>query len=172
VTGNTGPQGPAGPTGPQGDVGPQGAVGPQGPAGTNGLSEYAYIYKLDPQVVALEADILFSTNGVIVGTISHTPGSSQIQLGSAGDYAVWFNAAGVEPNQFALFQNGAPVAGSIYGSGAGTQPNPGMVIVRASANDVLTVRNHTSTAGITLQTLAGGTRINSNASILIQKLSP
>lgn len=181
--GDVGPAGPAGAQGPQGDVGPAGPAGvqgpqgdvghtgPQGPAGTGGLSEYAYIYNLDEQVVASEAEILFSTNGVIVGTIAHAAGTSTIQLGSAGDYAIWFYAAGVEPNQFSLFQNGAPAAGGIYGSGAGTQGNSGMVIITASAGDVLTVRNHTSAAAVTLQTLAGGTQINSNASILIQKIS-
>jgi hypothetical protein len=122
-------------------------------------------------VVALEADILFSTNGIIVGTITHAPGTSTIQFGSAGDYAVWFYAAGVEPSQFTVFQNGSPVAGAVYGSGAGTQPNPGMVIITAAAADVITVRNHTSAAAVTLQTLAGGTQINTNASVLIQKLS-
>jgi hypothetical protein len=172
-----GPEGPAGPTGPTGAtgatgaVGPTGATGPQGPAGTNGLSEYAYIYNLDAQTVALEADILFSTNGIIVGTIAHLAGTSTIQIGTAGDYAIWFSVSGVEPNQFALFQNGAPVGGSIYGSGAGTQINTGMVIITAAAADVLTIRNHTSAAAVTLQTLAGGTQINSNASILIQKIS-
>ncbi|WP_291565429.1 DNRLRE domain-containing protein [Clostridium sp. UBA2485] len=165
ATGTTGPTGPIGPTGATGSTGATGVTGPQG------LSEYAYIYNLLAQVVALEADIIFSTNGVIVGTIAHTPGTSTITIGTAGDYAVWFNAAGVEPNQFAVFQNGAPVAGAIYGSGAGTQPNPGMVIVTAAAGDVLTLRNHTSAAAVTLQTLAGGTQINANASILIQKIS-
>ena len=77
----------------------------------------------------------------------------------------------MEPNQFTLFQNGAPVAGGIYGTGAGTQGNNGMVVITAAAGDVLTVRNHSATSGITLQTLAGGTQTNSNASILIQKLS-
>jgi hypothetical protein len=77
----------------------------------------------------------------------------------------------VEPNQFAIFLNGALFAGSIYGSGAGTQPNPGMVILTASAGDTITLRNHSSAAAVTLQTLAGGTQANSNASILIQRLS-
>jgi hypothetical protein len=36
---------------------------------------------------------------------------------------------------------------------------------------VLTVRNHSSSAAVTLQTLAGGTQTNVNASILIEKLS-
>ena len=121
--------------------------------------------------MAIEADISFSDNGVIVGTITHAPGTSTIQIGSAGDYAIWFDVSGVEPNQFTFFQNGNPVAGSIYGSGAGTQANPGMVIITAAAADVLTVRNHSSAAAVTLQTLAGGTQTNSNASILIQKMS-
>lgn len=170
--GPAGPPGAAGAAGPPGPAGAAGPAGPPGPAGTNGLAEYAYIYNLDAQVVALEADILFSDNGIIVGAITHAPGTSTIQLGSAGDYAIWFYAAGVEPNQFTLFQNGAPVAGSVYGSGAGTQMNMGMVIITAAAGDTLTVRNHTSAAAVTLQTLAGGTQINSNASILIQKISP
>jgi len=160
--------GPTGPKGPNGATGPTGATGA---TGTNGLSEYAYIYNLDAQVVAIEADISFSSNGVIVGTITHAPGTSTIQIGSAGDYSVWFYANGVEPNQFTLFQNGAPVAGSVYGSGAGTQGNTGMVIITAAAGDILTVRNHSSASAVTLQTLAGGTQINSNASILIQRLS-
>jgi hypothetical protein len=46
-----------------------------------------------------------------------------------------------------------------------------MVIITAAAGDVLTLRNHTSTAAVTLQTLAGGTQINSNASVLMQKLN-
>jgi hypothetical protein len=46
-----------------------------------------------------------------------------------------------------------------------------MVIITAAASDILTIRNHTSAAAVTLQTLAGGTQINTNASVLIQKLS-
>jgi hypothetical protein len=171
ATGDTGPTGSTGTTGTTGDTGPTGSTGPTGPSSTNGLSEYAYIYNLDAQVVAVESDVLFSNNGIIVGSIAHTPGTSTIQLGSAGDYAVWFYEAGVEPNQFTVYQNGAPVDGAVYGSGAGTQPNPGMVIVTAAAGDILTVRNHTSAASVTLQTLAGGTQINTNASVLIQKIS-
>ena len=171
ATGATGETGPTGPTGATGATGPAGEIGPAGATGTNGLSEYAYIYNLDAQVVAIEDDISFGSNGVIVGTITHTPGTSTIQIGTAGDYSIWFYAIGVEANQFTLFQNGAPVAGAIYGTGAGTQGNNGMVVITAAAGDVLTVRNHSAASGITLQTLAGGTQTNSNASILIQKLS-
>jgi hypothetical protein len=67
--------------------------------------------------------------------------------------------------------NGGPISPSTYGSGAGTQPNPGMVIISATAGDSLTLRNHSSASAITLQTLAGGTQQNANASVLIQKLT-
>ncbi|KGK91493.1 hypothetical protein DP73_03555, partial [Desulfosporosinus sp. HMP52] len=159
-----------GATGATGAAGATGTTGATGAAGT-GLAEFAYIYNLGLQVVPLEADVLFSDNGVIVGSIAHAPGTAPIILGTAGTYSVWFNVAGVEPNQFTLFQNGVPVAGATYGSGAGTQPNPGMVIITAAAGDVLTLRNHTSAAATTLQTLAGGTVSNADASILIQKIS-
>jgi hypothetical protein len=76
----------------------------------------------------------------------------------------------VEPNQFALFVNRALVTGTVYGSGAGTQQSYGQAIIALADGDVITLRNHTSTAAVTLQTLAGGTQTNVNASILIEKL--
>lgn len=142
------------------------------PIGPNGITgEFAYIYNLGLQVVPVEGDILFSNNGVIVGSIAHVLGTAPIILGTAGTYSVWLNVACNEPNQFTLFKNGVAVAGATYGSGAGTQPNPGMVIITANAGDVLTLRNHTSAAAATLQTLAGGTVSNADASILIEKIS-
>lgn len=79
--------------------------------------------------------------------------------------------AGVKSSQFTIFVNGAVVAGAIYGSGVGTQPNPEMIIISATVGDVITLRNHSSAADVTLQTLAGGTEANATASILIQKIS-
>ena len=171
ATGDAGTPGTTGATGATGATGDAGTPGTTGATGTAGLSEYAYIYNVAAETVAIEADITFSTNGVIVGSITHTPGTSSIVLGSVGNYAIWFVVSGVEPNQFTIFQNGAPIVGSTYGSGAGTQQNPGMVIITAAAGDVLTLRNHSSAAAVTLQTLSGGTQTNVNASILIQKLT-
>jgi len=135
-----------------------------------GLSSYAYIFNLAAQTVAVEADIIFSDNGNLTG-ISHTPATSQITIGSAGDYAIWFSVSGVEPCQFTLFHNGAPILGGTYGSGAGTQIDSGMVIETFAAGDIITLRNHSSAAAVTLQTLAGGTQTNANASVLIENLS-
>lgn len=131
---------------------------------------FAYIYNTSAQVVSLESDVTFSNNGVITNNITHTLGTSSIVLGSAGYYEISFLIAAVELNQFTLFKNGVSVVGSTYGSGDTNQPNPAAVIIRAAAGDVITVRNHTSAAAVTLQTLAGGTQTCTNASVFIQKL--
>ncbi len=184
--GATGPAGPAGatgavgPEGATGAVGPEGPTGPTGPAGTNGLngtngtsgsSQYAYVYNLLGTTVAIEADVPFSNNGILTSGITHAPGNAGVSFTSPGDYKVTYSVSGVEPAQFALFINGAQVPGTVYGSGAGTQQDNGQVIIRIAAADVLTLRNHSSAAAVTLQTLAGGTQINVNASLLIQKLN-
>ncbi|MBF0407128.1 MAG: hypothetical protein HQM10_07235 [Candidatus Riflebacteria bacterium] len=172
-TGNTGATGAQGTTGNTGNTGATGAQGTTGQTGATGggLTDFAYIYNLSAQVVPLQADVTFSNNGTMIGGIIHAPGTAVIVVSSAGNYKVTWIVAGVEPNQFALYINGAPVAGAIYGSGAGTQPNSGQVLITAAGGDVFTLRNHSSTAAVTLQTLAGGTEINANASILIEKLS-
>ncbi len=102
--------------------------------------------------------------------ISHTPGTSTVTVTTSGIYEISFSVSGVEPNQFALFINGAVSAGAVYGSGAGTQQNNGQILANLAAGDVVTLANHSSAAAVTLQTLTGGTQINVNASILIRKL--
>jgi hypothetical protein len=123
--------------------------------------------------VPLETDIIFSDNGVHSAGVTHALGSSAIIVVNAGDYKVSFSVSGTEPNQFALFLNGVMVAGSDYGSGAGTQQNSGQAILAIGANDVLTLRNHTSAAAVTLAAgpPIGGTVAAVNASVLIQKLN-
>ena len=105
---------PPGPPGPQGIQGPaedlREPAGPQGAAG--GLSDYGYIYNLAAQVVALEADVLFSTNGFLTAGILHAPGTSQIQIINDGIYEVTFSVLGTEPNQFGLFLNGVRGSGN------------------------------------------------------------
>ncbi|MBA3815309.1 MAG: hypothetical protein H0X29_02085 [Parachlamydiaceae bacterium] len=167
IGGPTGPMGPPGPAG--GPAGVTGATGATGAAG--GILDYAYIYNEGAQVIPLEADITFDSNGPISSGFTHAPGTSTIMFTNAGIYKVEFSISGVEPNQFTMFLNGAAVSGATYGSGAGTQQNCGQMIWTMSAGDVLTLRNHTSTAAVTLQTLSGGTVFNANASISILKLN-
>jgi hypothetical protein len=146
-------------------------MGLTGTAGT-GLAEYGYIYNYSARVVALEAAVLFDSNGLGTPGITHAPGSAQIKVADEGDYKVTFSVSGTEPCQFALFVNGAVVAESVYGSGAGTQQNDGQTILALSAGDVLTLVNHTSAAAVTLAAAPpiGGTATAVNASIILEKL--
>jgi hypothetical protein len=171
--GATGPAGAIGPAGVPGPVGPFGPVGAQGPAGQNGAnatSDYAYIYNVFPESVAIEDDITFSDIGLSTSAISHVPGSASINVNAAGVYAVWFSVTADQPNQFALMDNGVSVDGGTYGSGAGTQQNSGMVIVNALAGDTLTLRNHSSVSAVNLAFASGGINPAENASVLIEKL--
>lgn len=154
-----------------GAAGAAGAAGIAGIPGIGGISAYAYIYNLSPQIVAPLADITFDSNGPITTTaFTHIIGSAGITILQAGTYLVNFSVSGVETNQFALFVNGIPAPGGVYGSGAGTQQNTGLSIITVTAGATLTIENYQSAAGITLQTLAGGTQTNVNASVVILKL--
>ena len=177
AAGAAGPAGAAGVAGAIGAVGVAGASGAVGATGATGIPGiggvlgYAYIYSTSGQTIAIEADIPFDFNGIMSADITHATGSTQINIGTTGIYAVTFSVSGVEPSQFALYKNGALVAGSIYGSGAGTQLTTAQVLVAVSAGDILTIRNHSSAAAVTLQTLAGGTQTNTNASVLILRVA-
>lgn len=157
-------------------MGPIRAIGQAGSTSTIGatcgLCEYGYIYNLTPQTVPIEADVLFDSNGLMTPGIVHTLGTSQIMINVPGDYEVTFSVSGTEPNQFALFLNGSLVPGTVYGSGAGTQQNNGQAIIAIVANDVLTLRNHSSAAAVGLASVIGGTQANVNASIVIKMLNP
>jgi hypothetical protein len=123
--------------------------------------------------VALDADVTFNKNGVLTAGITHAPGivgDAGIVIVNAGTYEVTFSVSGVVPSQMAVALNGIVAPGTVYGSGAGTQQNSGQAILNVAAGSVLTVRNSTSAAAVTLQTLAGGTQTNVNASVVIEKL--
>ena len=159
-----------------GATGTTGATGDTGATGTSGLvGEFAYIYNVGAQTVPINNDVNFDTNGLITPGITHVPAADPtgepILFSVGGIYQITFSVSGVEPNQFALFLNGGVIPGATYGSGAGTQQNTGQVIVLIAPGDVLTLRNFLSAAAVTLQTLAGGTATNVNASVLIEQLA-
>ncbi|HWI49609.1 MAG TPA: collagen-like protein [Rummeliibacillus sp.] len=145
---------------------------PVTPTTCSGLCEYGYIYNLSPETVAVEADIIFDSTGIVTPGITHVPGTSQIFVTRPGIYEVTFSVSGVESNQFTLFLNGVPIPETVYGSGAGTQQNNGQAIIAIPSGGIFTLRNHSSAAAVILQTLAGGTQINVNASIILKMLSP
>jgi hypothetical protein len=98
---------------------------------------------------------------------AHTAGTAAITISSPGLYAVWFSVSALEPNDLTIELNGLSVPGSIYGSGGGTQQNSGMAIVPVSAGDRLSIA---SVSTLTLQEFAGAFGIDTNASVMIEKV--
>jgi len=185
LQGGTGPEGPPGPQGATGPAGPQGATGatgavgaagaagaagatgatgPQGPAGQ---PDYAYIYSIAPQVVAVGGTIPLPSTGQLSG---FTSSLGTLTALAAGTYSVSFSVSATEPNQISLALNGTVVPGTTYGSGAGTQQNTGQAIVTLAAGDQLTLTNSGSASAIGLATAIGGTGANVNASLYVQQL--
>ncbi|MDN4523906.1 hypothetical protein [Fictibacillus fluitans] len=151
--------------------GTPGAPGQPGPPGFS--SDHAFIYNLITQALTAEEDILFDSNGVNFGTITHTPGTAEIVINDPGDYYISFSVTGDINNQFGLFNGGILVPGTIYGSDDVNQQNLGQTILTIdTVPATLTVRYHTNVVPltVTLQTPAGGTQTNDTASVFIQKL--
>lgn len=148
--------------------------GPQGPAGPPGASsDFAFIYNLSEQALLPETDILFDSNGPNSGIVTHTAGTAEIVINVPGDYYISFSVSGDIKNQFALFNGGILVPGTIYGSDDINQQNMGQTILTVdTVPATLTVRYHTNVVPltVTLQTPAGGTQANDTASVFIQKL--
>ena len=136
------------------------------------LGDYAFIFKQNPgATVAQNADVPFDTNGAMTGAVTHVINTPTITIVSAGTYVVTFSVSGSEPNQFALFVNGIPAAGTTYGSGAGTQQNTGRAVLVLGAGNTLTLRNFVSPAAVTLAPFVGGAGPNVMASVLIEGLA-
>jgi hypothetical protein len=160
-------------TGPTGATGATGVTGPTGPTGTAGLSTFGYVYNQSIQNVPVGSDVIFDTNGPLVG-ITHTPGTAQIILPTTGNYSVLFGVTTVPGTgkQFALFLNNILVPGSIYGTANTPQLNGRVIVTVTTAPATLTLRNFTSQNGtVTLNTPVGGTEPTVDASVHIMKLN-
>ena len=161
-TGHTGATGAAGPTGATGSTGPAGPTGPQGATGAAGQPDYAYIYNTAAETVAVESDVTFSTTGPVSG-FTHVPTASTIGVETSGTYLVKFSVTGTQAGQFTLMDDGEVVGGTTYGTANAPGQDGGEAIVTLSAGDVLTLRNHTSSTSVVLETDAGGSLATVNA---------
>lgn len=78
-----------------------------------------YTYNTTSQSVAVNGNVLFSTNGIITGsTATHSAGAAEISLNKPGFYMVTVNATVANPGDAAanitleLFANGTSVNGA------------------------------------------------------------
>ncbi len=158
LDGNPGPQGDVGPAGPQGETGPAGPEGPPGPAGI--VSAYADFFALMPgdnaAPVAVGADVHFPQDGEIFGDIQRVSVDSFL-LPTAGVYQVMFQVSVTEAGQLVLALDNVELPQTVVGRATGTSQIVGLSLVRATAGQILSVRNSSQGfAALTITPFAGG----------------
>ncbi len=173
-TGPAGPQGPigeTGPVGPQGPIGETGPAGPQGPAG--GVLNFADFYALMPpdnaDTVAPGTDVSFPQDGPVSSSDIARTGDSSFNLAQVGTYQVFFQVSVTEAGQLILTLNGEDLEYTVSGRATATSQIVGMAIINTTeVNSVLTVRNPTGNAALTITPFAGGTRPVSAHLVIVQ----
>jgi len=172
--GAAGADGATGATGADGADGATGATGPTGPTGATGATgaaqetSFAYIYNTTPETVPIENDITFDTSGALDG-FSHAPSTSELVVDEGGTYKIEYVVSAIEPNQLALYVNGAQ-ASAPTGVDSGSVQNAGQVILSLLPGDIVTLRNHTSNVAFTLGPTTGGALNAVNASIVVERV--
>lgn len=164
-----GKRGATGPPGPPGPRGLPGQIGPPGPPGPELATAYGDVYNLTDQVVGLNEDVLFDTNGVLNG-VTHFINDARLIFDSNGVYSTLVNMVGDTESQFSLFINDELVPGSTFGVGSLLASNVLSIILTVNEGDVLTVRNYQSDGPVSLSSNTGGEQANRNASITILRI--
>lgn len=108
--------------------------------------------------VAIGGDVDFPQNGPVIGTNITRLGVDSFNLAAVGTYQVFFQASVAEAGQLVLTLNGANLAYTVVGRATGTSQIVEYALVTTTVpNSVLTVRNASSAAALTLTPVAGGT---------------
>lgn len=149
-------------------TGATGATGATGPSAAS--AQYAYIYNTSVQAVPMGSDIALDTNGAMSEGFSHTPGTPGVTVLTAGIYTINFSVLGVNLNQVALLRNGAPIPGTLYGTGTGPSQNNGKIIIALNAGDVISLNVVSTPVGQVVLIPQGDSLANVNASIVLQQI--
>ena len=149
-----------------------GCVGPTGPAAMPFSNTFICVNRETEQLLAKDDAIIWTSNKIKVGDISHVVNASGIYIWRPGYYMVYYNLCHRQPCQFSLFKNGAFVDGSTINSTIDSSQNSSFVIVRIDSSDFtslspsglaakLEVVNHTPTVQhAPLVTLTGVVTMN------------
>jgi hypothetical protein len=115
--------------------------------------------------VAEGAELTFSSNGPLSGTIPHTAGAAEITIGKTGVYLVSFTVAPEAESQVSAYKNGTAAEGATFG---GTEIY-GQFIISAQVGDVITLVN-TGAGEITLTAAGTAPEAAVNASVTVTRL--
>jgi len=103
----------------------------------------------------------------------HIQGYTEFCVEKSGVYDIFGDIATDEPLQFALFVNGVPDDSTIFGRDSGANRCLMRQFVKLNKGDVLSIRNHDSSAGdVYTVANAGGTMIGQNMLFMAFMLHP
>jgi hypothetical protein len=135
---------------------------------SGGIQDFADFYALmDPnndQPVLAGEDVDFPEDGPSSGTnLIMRTGASTFQLSAIGVYQVFFQVSVTESGQLILtLDSGAGAQDldyTVVGRATGTSQIVGLALVKTTViNSILTVRNVSSPAALTITPIAGGAR--------------
>lgn len=138
-----------------------------------GFNIHGTFYTTTSQDVITEADVVFNTTANVNGLIWSSPNPNQVVVQEDGVYKVFFLATVLTSCQFAICVNGVPIDYTIQGINKGAAQITLRVLLELKKNDVLSVKNHTSSNGKTvLSQEAGGVNAAISAILTVFKTSP
>ena len=140
-----------------------------------GFNNHGSFYTKLTQTIALEADYLWDNYQNVNGFIWNPSGSNaaEIKVLNDGVYKIAFLANTSTPAQACITVNGVPLDYTIAGINKGAAEFSIRAILLLNANDVITIRNHSSSVGSTVITaLSGGTDPSNSAILTIFKVAP
>jgi hypothetical protein len=140
-----------------------------------GFNVYGSFYTTLSQSLTVEQDVSlldgYLANGIIWNPTSVNP--EQIKITEDGVYKLFFVLNNNVPCQFCFCVNGVPVDTTIQGTNKGADQLTIRTILELKANDIVTVRNHTSNSPIVnTNENAGGARTSVSVVLTIFKISP
>ncbi len=125
------------------------------------------------QDVTLEADVVFDKVDNVKGMVWNASAPTQIKICEDGIYKVFFVTTTNKAAQIALTINGVAVESSTQGTNKGAGQLTTRTLFTLKKNDIITVRNHSTTnGGLIISSKAGGLQQSNSALLTVFKIAP
>jgi len=138
-----------------------------------GFNVHGSFYTTIVQNIATEADIVFDSSSNVNGLSWSSSSPTEVKILEDGVYKLFFLLTTNTAAQFSLAVNGVPIDYTIQGTNKGAGQLSSRTILKLNMNDIVTVKNHTSSNGsITTSAYAGGKHKTISSMLTIFKVSP
>jgi len=139
-----------------------------------GFNVHGSFYTKVGQSVATEANVLYDSSEVVNGLSWSSSNPDQVVVNEDGVYKLFFLATTQTAVQFTMFVNGVALDNTTQGLNRGAGQCTLRILVSLKANDVITVKNHTSSVSnqVVLSDHCGGSQASVSAILTVFKVAP